>query len=52
VSKAGRRFVFHGAFTSKKDAQRKEGSIRGSFIRIVRMKGGRRFVVMSEKRQA
>jgi hypothetical protein len=47
----GRRFVFHGSFTSKSKAQRKERAAGGRFIRAATVKGRRRYLVMSERRR-
>jgi hypothetical protein len=46
--KVGKKVVFHGAFKSKADAEKKERQV-GGFIRPSTMRGSRRFVVMSEK---
>lgn len=48
--KIGRRTVFHGAFTSKKRAIRKERRVKGGFIQRVRIKGHPRYLVRSRKR--
>ncbi len=46
----GRRVCFHGAFSSKADARRKERRVRG-FIRRLRIRGHVRYVVMTRKRR-
>lgn len=43
--------VFHGAFGSKAAATRKKKRIRGAFVRTVRMRGGRRYVVMTRRQR-
>lgn len=45
----GRRFLFHGSFTSKEDARRREKAVKGGFIREVTVRGRRRFAVLSTK---
>lgn len=45
----GRTVTFHGAFKSKAKAQAKERRIRGAFIRAIRVRGQRRFVVMTRR---
>lgn len=45
----GRRFTFHGAFASKRKAQRRERARPGSFIKRVSIKGHRRFLVVRER---
>ena len=46
MSKRGRSVTFHGAFKSKSKAIRKEQSVNG-FIRKIRVRGHRRYVVMT-----
>lgn len=42
----GRRFLFHGAFGTKAGAQAKEASRPGCFIKQVKIRGKRRWLVM------
>lgn len=42
----GSLFTFHGAFSDKDKAQRKEKKVKDSFIRPVRIKGKHRWLVM------
>lgn len=46
----GRRFTFHGAYTRKTQARRKEHSVRG-FIRRAIIGGHLRYVVLKRKRR-
>jgi hypothetical protein len=46
VAGEGRRFRFHGAFDSKKDAKKKEKEVRDSFI----LKRGNRYYVVTERK--
>lgn len=46
--KTGKRVVFHGAFKSKADAEKKERHV-GGFIKTSTIRGSRRYVVMSAK---
>jgi len=48
VAGKGRKFKFHGAFSSKRDAKRKERQT-GGFIRRVKIRGSTRFVVMTQR---
>jgi hypothetical protein len=50
MAKKGRRFVFHGAFGSKAAAKRKEDAGSGRFIRETRIKGNKRYLVLSRKK--
>ena len=50
MAKRGKKFVFHGAFGSKKKAVAKERRVKGGFIRKVRIKRKARWLVMSKKR--
>ena len=46
----GRRYTFHGAFSSKAKAQARERARSGSFIRRYKMRRlGLRYVVMRER---
>jgi len=45
----GRLYKFHGAFGSKRKAQRKESARRGSFIKPVSIRGSRRWLVMTPR---
>lgn len=45
----GRRFLFHGSFTEKEDARRREKAVKGAFIREVTVRGRRRFAVLSTR---
>jgi hypothetical protein len=49
MAKKGRRVVFHGAFGTKSDAVRKEKAGSGRFIKTVKVRGQKRYVVMSRK---
>lgn len=44
----GKRFTFHGSFTSKVRAVRKESKVARSFVRRVRTKNGIRYLVMKK----
>lgn len=46
--KCGKRVCFHGAFTKKADAQRKEREVNG-FIRKIKVRGSTRYSVMTGK---
>jgi hypothetical protein len=46
----GKKFVFHGSFTDKARAIRKEKSVDG-FIRSVQVKGHRRYLVLTRRRK-
>jgi hypothetical protein len=48
MAKRGRTVVFHGAFSSKADAVRKEKSV-GGFIEKTTIHGKTRFVVMTKR---
>lgn len=48
MAKTGRRFRFHGAFSLKKDAKKKERSV-GGFIRRIRVRGSTRYAVLTRK---
>ncbi len=48
MAKVGRRFVFHGSFSSKADARAKEHDV-GGFIRPTMIRGHRRFMVLTRK---
>jgi hypothetical protein len=41
-------FDFHGAFVLKSDAVEREAETPGSFIRPIRVRGQRRFAVMTK----
>ena len=43
------RFKFHGAYTSKEKAMRKERSRKGAFIISRRVRGSWRYIVMTAK---
>ena len=45
----GRKFKFHGAFKSKRKAMAKERAGSNRFIREAKIKGHRRYIVMSRK---
>lgn len=45
----GRKFKFHGAFKSKRKAMAKERAGNNRFIRETKIKGHRRYIVMSRK---
>jgi hypothetical protein len=46
----GKQMTFHGAFSSKERAVRKERDTAGAFIRKRRIRGRTRYVVMSRNR--
>lgn len=46
MAKRGRKVSFHGAFKRKADAVAKEQAV-GGFIREIRVRGQRRYVVMT-----
>ena len=46
--KCSNRFCFHGSFASKASAVAKERSV-GGFIRPIRVRGKRRFLVLTGK---
>ena len=48
MAKRGREFIFHGAFKSKRAAVRKEKSERGDFILNRKVRGKKRYVVVSK----
>lgn len=45
----GRRVQFHGAFKSKADAVKKERRTSGGYIQTIRVRGQRRYVVVSRR---
>lgn len=45
----GKKFIFHGAFNEKADAEKKGAKIEGSFIRPIKVRGKRRFAVLQRK---
>lgn len=47
MSGKGRRVRFHGAYAKKADAERKEARLAGAFIRPIRVRGQRRYAVMT-----
>lgn len=47
----GKRVTFHGAFKKKADAVKKEKRIKGAFIRPIRVRGQKRFAVMSRRKR-
>lgn len=49
MSHCGKRVCFHGSYTSKAKAVRKEKSVHG-FIRAHNVRGTRRYYVMTSKR--
>jgi len=48
MAKRRRNFTFHGAYTKKKDAVRKERSV-GGFVRRTKIKGSTRYLVLRPK---
>jgi hypothetical protein len=48
MSKRGRSVTFHGAYSSKADAKRKERQVHG-FIKRTKVRGSTRYVVMTER---
>lgn len=49
--KTGKQVIFHGAFSAKSDARKKEHQITGAFIHGYNIKGHRRFVVMTPRKK-
>lgn len=49
MAKKGRLFTFHGAFKSKADARAKERST-GGFIKIIKVKGQKRYSVITKNK--
>ena len=45
----GRKFVFHGAYKSKRAAVRKERRTPGAFVQARKIKGHRREVVFTKR---
>ena len=45
----GRKVKFHGAYVAKADAVRKERRTRGGYIQTIRVRGQRRYVVVSRR---
>lgn len=51
MSGKGRRVVFHGAFSEKAKAERKEARVRGAYLRRVELRsGGRRWLVLTRRK--
>lgn len=42
-------FKFHGSFTDKEKAKRKERSVKG-FIKVVKVRGATRYAVITRKK--
>lgn len=52
MAKVGRKVVFHGSFTHKACAKRKERKIPGSYVTRRRVKGqGIRYLVQTRRRR-
>lgn len=51
MSKRGRKFVFHGAYSRKSAAKKKEDSLPGAFILDRMIRGMRRFEVLTKRRK-
>jgi len=49
MAKKGRKYLIHGAFRSKRDAERKEGRLHDAWIVKRRIRGKTRYVVLQEK---
>lgn len=49
MAKRGKKFVFHGAFATKKKAKKKEARVKGAFIRPVKIKRKTRYLVMTRR---
>lgn len=47
--RTGRMVEFHGAFSSKAKAQKKERTRSGAYIQRVKIKGKTRFLVLTRK---
>ena len=45
----GRKFIFHGAFKSKRKAMAKERAGKGRFILTRKIKGHRRYIVLKDR---
>lgn len=50
-ARRGRKFVFHGAFGTRTRAERKHKRVRGSFIKVWKIRGHRRYVVVTRRRR-
>jgi hypothetical protein len=48
MAKQGRKVTFHGAYSKKEDAVRKERQVDG-FIREITVRGRRRYAVMTRR---
>lgn len=51
MAKRGRKVTFHGAFGSKEKARTKEQRTPGAFVREIKVRGSRRWVVMTERKR-
>jgi hypothetical protein len=49
MAKRAKKFVFHGAFGSKKKAKAKERRTRGAFVRKVTIKRKARWLVLTKR---
>lgn len=45
----GKRICFHGAFSKKRKAMKKEREVKGSWIEEHLIRGRERFIVMTDK---
>lgn len=50
MAKRGQKFVFHGAFSTKAAAKRRERARAGSFIKEARVRGKKRYIVMTPRK--
>jgi hypothetical protein len=50
MAKRGRKVTFHGAFGTKAKAKQKERAGSDRFIKEVKVRGQKRFVVMSRRK--
>lgn len=48
TKKLGGKTKFHGAFSNKSDAEAKEKSVPGSFIKSVKVRGQKRYAVIEK----
>lgn len=48
MAKRGKVTTFHGAFSKKSDAKKKEHKVKGGFIQPVKIHGHRRYIVRSQ----
>jgi hypothetical protein len=49
LSKRGRTVIFHGAYSSKADARKKERARSGAYIIERKIRGRKRYIVVSDR---